>query len=72
MSCKSSRSQMLLKIYVIKNFASFTGKHLYWSLFLIKLQAKFLRTPYFTEHLQGLLFVVNQLNVQCYNNNFGL
>ena len=32
----SSRSQMFLKIDVLKNLASFTGKHLCWSLFLIK------------------------------------
>ena len=36
---KSSRSQMFFKISSIKNFAIFTGKHLYWGLFLIKLQA---------------------------------
>ena len=55
MSCRSSRSQMFLKIDVLRNFASFTRKHLCWSLFLIKLQAKFLRTRSFTEHLQWLL-----------------
>ena len=33
------RSQMFFKIGVLKKFAKFTGKHLYWSLFLIKLQA---------------------------------
>ena len=35
----SSVSLKFLKIGVLKNFAIFTGKHLYWSLFLIKLQA---------------------------------
>ena len=34
---RSSRSQMLLKIGVLKKFAIFTGKHLCWSLSLIKL-----------------------------------
>ena len=34
---RSSRSQMLFKIGVLKNFALFTGKHLCWSLSLIKL-----------------------------------
>ena len=34
-----SRSQMFLKIGVLKNVANFTGKDLRWSLFLIKLQA---------------------------------
>ena len=33
---RSSRSQMFFKISVLKNFALFTGKHLCWSLFLIK------------------------------------
>ena len=36
---RSSRSQMFFKIGVPKNFANFTGKHLPWSFFLIKLQA---------------------------------
>ena len=35
---RSRRSQMFFKIRVLKNFANFTGKHLCWSLFLIKLQ----------------------------------
>ena len=34
----SSCSYMFFKIGVPKNFAKFTGKHLYWSLFLIKFQ----------------------------------
>ena len=36
---KSSRSQMFFEINSIKNFAIFTGKHLCWGLFSIKLQA---------------------------------
>ena len=36
---RSSRLQMFFKISVLKNFANFTGKHLRWSIFLIKLQA---------------------------------
>ena len=36
---RSSRSQMLLKIGVLKKFTTFTGKHLCWILFLIKLLA---------------------------------
>ena len=36
---RSSRSQMLLKIGVLKNFANLTGKQLCWRLFLITLQA---------------------------------
>ena len=35
---ESSLSQMFFKIGVLKNFVNFTGKHLCWSLFLIKLQ----------------------------------
>ena len=33
---QKSRSQILFKIDVLKNFVNFTGKHLCWSLFLIK------------------------------------
>ena len=36
---KSSRSQMFSEISSNKNFVIFTGKHLCWGLFLIKLQA---------------------------------
>ena len=35
---------MFFKIGVLKNIANFTGKHLRWSLFLIKLQALKLTT----------------------------
>ena len=58
-SCSSSRSQMFFKIGVLKIFAIFTGKHLRYSLFLIKFKdlketsrcfnvniAKFLRTAF--------------------------
>ena len=37
-NCRSSCSQIFIKISVLKNFAIFTGKHLCWSLFLRKLQ----------------------------------
>ena len=36
---RSSRLKMFFKIGVLKSFTIFTGKHLCWSLFLIKLQA---------------------------------
>ena len=36
---KSSRSQMIFKIGVLKHYAIFTRKYLCWSYFLIKLQA---------------------------------
>ena len=35
----SSHRRCSVKKGVLKNFANFTGKHLFWSLFLIKLQA---------------------------------
>ena len=35
---RSSRAQIFFKIGVLKTFANFTGKHMCWSLFLIKLQ----------------------------------
>ena len=38
---RRSRSQMFFKTDVLKNFANFTGKHLFWGLFSIKLQALF-------------------------------
>ena len=52
-----------VKIGFLKNFAIFTGKHLCWSLFSVRLQhrrllvniGKFLRTPFFTDHLWWLL-----------------
>ena len=36
--CSSSCSLIFFKIGVLKNFAMFTGKHLCWSLFSLKLQ----------------------------------
>ena len=36
---RRSCSQMFFKITVLKNFKIFTGKHLCWSLFLIKFQS---------------------------------
>ena len=55
---------MIFKIHALKNFAIFIGKHLCWSLFLIKLQtlrcfpvniAKFLRAAFYIEPFQWLL-----------------
>ena len=52
---------MFFKIGVCKNFANFTGKHLWCSLqrrfFPVKL-AKFLRKPFLKEHLQWLLLYI--------------
>ena len=61
-----SRSQMFFKIGVLKNFANFAGKHLCWNAcnfikkrlphrcFFVK-SSKFLKAPFFTEHLRWLL-----------------
>ena len=58
----SSRSQMFFKTRFLKRFASFTGKQLFWSLLLIKLQfwrsvkiAKYLRTPFLQKTSVGCL-----------------
>ena len=47
MRIRSSHSQMFYKITAPKNFANFTGRHLCWSLFLIRLQALCNRTKNF-------------------------
>ena len=65
---RSSRAKMFWKIGALKNFMIFTGKHLCWSLFLLKfiqnrLQrrcfpvnfAEVLRIAIFIEHLWWLL-----------------
>ena len=52
--CRSSRSQMFFIIGLPKYFPNFTGKH---RCFLVKF-AKFLRTPFFTEHLRRLLLSI--------------
>ena len=62
MHCRNSHSHMFLKTYVLRNLTNFTRKHLCWSLFLIMLQAKFLRTRSFTEQLQWLLLWLLQQN----------
>ena len=45
---RSSRSQMFFKIAVLKNFAIFARKHLWWILFLINL---FNKNTYFGKYL---------------------
>ena len=63
---KSSNRRYSIKKTVLKNFAIFTGRHLCWSLFLIKLMdfrhrcfpvniAKFLRTPILKNICEWLL-----------------
>ena len=57
---RSSRPEVFCKKGVLSNFAKFTGKHLCQSLYFNKVAslrcfpvnfAKFLRTPFFIEHL---------------------
>ena len=60
---RSSRSQMFFKIGVLKIFSIFTGKHLCWSLFLIKLQAlRSYNTFFFIEHLWWLLLNFDEIH----------
>ena len=61
---RSSRPEVFCKKSILRNFAKFTGKHLCQSLFFNKKRlwhwcfpakfVKFLRTPFFTEHLWWL------------------
>ena len=52
---RSSRSQMFFKIAVLKNFAIFARKHLWWILFLIIL---FNKNTYFEKHLRTAAFEI--------------
>ena len=64
---RSSRPEVFCKKDVLRNFAKFTGKYLRQSLSFNKVQAqaynfikkenfvKFLRTPFFIEHLWWML-----------------
>ena len=52
---KSSQQRCPIKKVVLKNFATFVGKHLCWSLFLIKLQA----CNFIKKRLQHRDFPVN-------------
>ena len=54
---RNTRSHIFFKIDVIKNFVNFTGKHLCWSLFLIKFKtdSKTDVLSFFTEHLRWLI-----------------
>ena len=55
---RSIRSQIFFKIGVVKNFANSTRKHLCWSLFLIELQAFFIK-----KRLQHRFFPVKSVKV---------
>ena len=55
---RSSHRRSYVKKDVLKNFANFTGKHLCWNLFLIKLQAfrkKRLQHKYFSANFAKFL-----------------
>ena len=52
---RSSRSQMFFEIAVLKNFAIFARKHLWWILFLINL---FNKNTYFEKHLRAAAFEI--------------
>ena len=56
---RGSLSQMFFKIGVLKNFAIFTGKHLCWSLFLIKLIKGLKSCNFIKKRLQHRFFPVN-------------
>ena len=56
-SCKNIRLQMFFNIGVLKSFKYFTGKHLCWSLFLIKLQAL---------KIKGLAGIKKRLQNRCF------
>ena len=55
---RSSQSQMFLEVGALENFANFTGKHLCWSLLLIKLQV-WKACNIVKERLQHRCFSVN-------------
>ena len=78
---RSSRPEVFCEKGILRNFAKFTGKHLFQSLFFNKVAggclqiylkkrlwhrcvpgnfAKFLRTPFSTEHLRWLLLTKRQ------------
>ena len=60
------QKQSFFKIGLPKNCTNFTGRHLSWSVFLIKFHlkfAKFLRTHFFKEHLRWLLLYWQRSNL---------
>ena len=69
---KSSHWRCSIKKVVLKNFAIFTGKHLCWSTFLIKLQAcnfikKRLQHSYFENiYFEKLLRMVAFVYLSCF------
>ena len=53
-------SRCSVKKNVLRNFAKFTGKHMYQRLFFNKVAGLFLRTPFFIEHLRWLLLDIRE------------
>ena len=66
MKYRSSCSQMFSKLGILKNFANFTGKHLCWSFFLIKLRALRPTTLLKTDSKQVFFYEICEL----FKNNF--
>ena len=58
---KSSHSQIFFRIGVLRNFAMFTGKHMCWSLILIKLQV--------LKNISDGCFCLKNTSVYNYNNS---
>ena len=58
--CSKVATGVFYKKAVLKNFAIFTGKHLCWSLFLIKVKA--FSTPISKSICEGLLLVILPLH----------
>ena len=56
---RSSRSQMFFKVGVLKSYAIFTGKHLRWSLFLIKFKSFRPAWNFIKKKLEHRYFPVN-------------
>ena len=52
---RRSHSQIFFKIAVLKNFATFAWKHLWWILFLINF---FNKNTYFRKHLRAAAFEI--------------
>ena len=44
--------EVFYKAALLKDFVTFTGKYMCWSLFLIQNIARFLRASIFEEHMQ--------------------
>ena len=65
---RSSRPEVFYEKGVLRNFTKFTGKHLcqrkkrLWHRCFRVNFAKFLRTPFLTEHLRWLLLPINILH----------